>query len=252
MRSFAPHALVLAPLALASVLAAPASAQESPTPSPTCFPPPDGEPGPCEYPPASSPTPTTTPHSDPACPAVEAVFPTSPVAVNEPVTITARVTDNGTPGTFTLRRYSPGEPVEVRRSDSATVTTYTVRLPETTGLAVSFSRPEVIDCIGGGPSYAQAVLAVRPALSIAATRTAVRSYSFTGRVLPGRGQAVALYRVDADGSRVLTSRTVSGSDGLYRIDRRFTGSGRFGFVATVGTTSTNVAGSSPVRPTLVH
>lgn len=78
----------------------------------------------------------------------------------------------------------------------------------------------------------------------------MRDYTFSGRVLPGRAPAVNLYRVEADGRRVLTSRTVGAQDGTYSVRRLFTGSGRFGFQVRVGASSAELAGSSPVRPTV--
>ena len=71
------------------------------------------------------------------------------------------------------------------------------------------------------------------------------------RVLPARGQAVTVYRHTAD-ARVITGRTVVRPDGTYRFDRRFTGSGEFGFSVATGATDRNLAGQSRVRRTVIH
>jgi 5'-nucleotidase len=99
------------------------------------------------------------------------------------------------------------------------------------------------------------VLNVRTALSLTATRTGVRSYTFRGDSLPARagGLIVSLYRVQPDGRQVLTAQTrASATTGEWRIDRRFTGSGRFGFVVRTGQDAQNAPGASNVRSTLVY
>ena len=100
----------------------------------------------------------------------------------------------------------------------------------------------------------ETVLNVRPAISISARRNASRDYTFSGRILPARagGQLVSLYRVTPQGRQVLTSQTrASGTDGRYSVNRRFTGSGRFGFVVRTGNDLLNAPGSSNVRSLLV-
>ena len=99
------------------------------------------------------------------------------------------------------------------------------------------------------------VLNVRTALSLYATRTGPRTYRFTGDTLPARagGLLVNLYRVTADGRQVLTAQTrASARDGEWRIDRRFLGTGRFGFVLRTGQDLQNAPGSSTIRPTLIY
>ena len=64
---------------------------------------------------------------------------------------------------------------------------------------------------------------------------------------------MTLWRVDtATGRRVLTATSTVGANGLYRFDRRFTGSGRYGFQVDVAATDANLAGRSTVRPTVIH
>lgn len=194
---------------------------------------------------------TPTPHTDVACPRVLVDYPRDGVIAGQEATISVKVQFASDDSRISLFRRSP-TPVTMVRSATGTSAIFTVRLRETHQFTASVFDPRGGRCMGGGPEYVPLSIPVRPRVTIAATRSAVRSYAFTGRVLPGRGQAVSLYRVNADGSRVLTSRTTVQPDGTYRLDRRFTGSGRFGFVASVGPSATNVAGSSAVRATVIH
>jgi hypothetical protein len=99
------------------------------------------------------------------------------------------------------------------------------------------------------------VLDVGTALSLGAARLGPRSYAFSGDSLPARpgGLVVSLYRVEADGREVLTGQArADAADGTWALERRFTGSGRFGFVARTGQDLQNAPGRSNVRPTLVY
>lgn len=53
---------------------------------------------------------------------------------------------------------------------------------------------------------------------------------------------------------MLTARTAVRRDGTYRIDRRFLGSGRFGFVAVAdpGSSGRYLTAESAVRPTVIY
>jgi hypothetical protein len=150
-----------------------------------------------------------------------------------------------------LARVTP-EPQAVVRSDTstATIVEWPLRLGESHRLFAEYVTGD--DCIPlGRPSGQFFQVDVRPVVTIAATRNAPRDYSFTGRVLPARGQFLTLYR-HHDGRRVITAQTHLRPDGTYRFDRRFTGSGRFGFSVLASTTSASLAGSSAVRPTVIH
>ncbi len=194
----------------------------------------------------SSPEPTQTPHADRACPTYKLTRPTAPINVGETTTVTATVADGEQPAQFSLTRSAPGPLAIVRSTEGHVRTvTWTLRLGETHRFAVVASRGD--SCIGGGTGATDFTIPVRPSLTIAATRNAARAYTFTGRVLPGRGQLVTLYRHDGQ-RRVITAQSRVQPNGTYRIDRRFTGSGRFGFSVAVSTSSTNLAGSSAVRP----
>lgn len=195
---------------------------------------------------AASPRPTVTPHADCGDPWVEGSV-SAPV-VDVGGTVTVRVSNTGATS-WELRRLVPGPVAVVRTTASATSTSWTVRLGESHRLVASAAPRR--SCPFSQPS-ATFDVAVRPALSLAAARTGPRTYAFAGRVLPGRGQPVALHRVGADGRRVLTARSTVRPDGTYRFDRRFVGAGRFGFVVTTPGGSTNAPGESAVRPTLVH
>ena len=255
------RAVFLAPLAVLA-LAVPASASTS-SPSPAPAPGSCRDGNSCDVA-VSSPTPTPTPHSHQTCPRV---FLESAPAVVKPGEAAGIVLTVDSPSsattTVSLTRLLPS-PTHVVREVTGTQrrVVFTVRVGESHRLQATASIPS--DGSGScqsGPTpaevpdnYGQPVIdvAVRPTVSIAATRNAPRDYTFSGRVTPGRGQSVFLYRVESDGRRVLTSRTVVSRDGTYRVRRMFTGSGRFGFEAQVRQSSTNLAGASPVRPTVIH
>ena len=149
--------------------------------------------------------------------------------------------------TWRVRREIPA-PEAFVRSESAPSTVQTLRMTENHRVTLNVSAPDG-SCEMNVRTFD---IGVRPAISIAATRNAPRNYTFSGRVLPAKGQLLTLYRHTDTGSRVITAQSRVQPDGSYRFDRRFTGSGRFGFsVATPGT-STNLAGSSATRPTVIH
>jgi hypothetical protein len=107
----------------------------------------------------------------------------------------------------------------------------------------------------GCTAGASIVLGVRTTLSLAAVRNGTRNYTFYGDSLPARpgGLIVSLYRINADGSEVLTAQArASATTGEWSLTRQFTGSGRFGFILRTGADLQNAPGASHVRPTLVY
>lgn len=165
------------------------------------------------------------------------------VGPNEPVEVA--VTGAADTATVDLTRTTPS-PVAVVRTGTGDVT-WTVRVPERT---VLFLEGQCSDGLRRGGRRIS--IDVQPTLTLAARRTSPRAYTFTGRVTPGRGQTVGLYRVEDDGRQIATASAVVGPDGTYRIDRRFVGSGRFGFVVRTAENERHRAGTTPVRPTVIH
>lgn len=204
---------------------APAVAQESPSPSPT--------------------------H---ACPYVGFSVDRPVITAGEIVTVRAERVLHSPEQTVTatLERVSPA-PRAVVRSDSSTasVVEWPLLLGESHLLFAEYP-PTGDNCFPmGRPNGMSLQVDVRPVVTIAATRSAPRNYSFTGRVLPARSQFLTLYR-HHEGRRIITAQTHLRPDGSYRFDRRFTGSGRFGFSVHAAATSANLEGSSSVRPTVIH
>ena len=100
---------------------------------------------------------------------------------------------------------------------------------------------------------ASVVTAVRSLASINARRLDVRLYTFYGSVQPRRtGQVVSLYRRTSTGGDVLTAQARTDANGVWTVTRRFTGSGRFGFLARTGNDLVNLGATSPIRPTVVY
>lgn len=224
--------LAVTPLA-ALALAVPASAQESPSPSPR---------------------PTQSPHVDRACPFAEFDVDRRVIRPGETVSVTARrFAQEGQSVELRLTRLAPA-PTAVVRSDTgaATVVTWSLRLGESHTVEARYFGQDPRGCMPlGRPDAALLRVDVQPDVSIAAARHAPRDYTFTGRVLPARGQSVTLYRHEG-ARRIITARGVVGPGGTYRIDRRFTGSGQFGFSVAVPASSAHLAGQSRVRPTVIH
>jgi hypothetical protein len=121
-----------------------------------------------------------------------------------------------------------------------------------------------------------AVINVHTALSLSAYRDGVRQYHFQGTNLPRRaGQLITLYRFarkdnngfcdpaaepgDFNGAStdpncigIRTATATTNSSNVWRIDRTFTGSGQFVFVARTSQTLENAAGISNFRLTVIH
>lgn len=95
------------------------------------------------------------------------------------------------------------------------------------------------------------IIDVAPRLTLTAVRNGVRDYTFSG-VATTPGLILNLYRVNADGSRVLTSQARATEDRTWTIHRKFLGAGRFGFVVLTGRTMANAPGASNLRDTVIH
>jgi hypothetical protein len=120
-----------------------------------------------------------------------------------------------------------------------------------------------------------AVITVHTSLSLSAYRDAARRYHFQGTNLPRReGQLITLYRYasgphldqycvptaesdtttksDAGCIAVRTATARTNASNQWRIDRTFSGSGRFYFVVRTSDTLTNGRGHSNQRLTVIH
>lgn len=201
---------------------------------------------------SASPGPTPTAVDEP-CPTF--TLSTAPALSGAERTITATPDSTREDLAYRLRLYrTDPAPQAVVRDVAATGTAPTmfrVRLGESHRFRLEAFTTEEF-CL---PASTTEVLApVTAAVTIAARRNGTRDYAFTGRVQPAYG-TVALYRLEASGRRVLTATAPVEADGTYRIDRRFLGSGRFGFVTVADPGSTgrySVGSTSAVRPTVLH
>jgi hypothetical protein len=103
-----------------------------------------------------------------------------------------------------------------------------------------------------GQQSPSVVVAVRPAISLRTVRTAVRSYTMTGRVQPVRpGQIVSVF-AQTDHGDVLVGRGRVGADGIWSASHRFSGNGTFGLFAVTGADIVNATGRSATVPTAVR
>jgi hypothetical protein len=96
------------------------------------------------------------------------------------------------------------------------------------------------------------VINVHTTLSLSAVRTGVRTYVFQGRNLPRRsGQLITLYRLSG-GQEIRTSNLVTDASGIFRVTRKFTGTGTFQFRVRTSQNLTNAAGASVAITVTVH
>ena len=180
-------------------------------------------------PPAEEPTPTPPPPP--------------PTVENGSALITAGQTANlsgfAEPDTTVeLLAYSrPSTDFRVVRTTTATSTgayTFSVAPQTNTRLKVRI----------GGQESSSVVVGVRPAISLRAVRTAVRTYTFTGQVVPRReGQLVSVYARTPSGD-VLVGRGRVDITGVWRAAHRFTVAGTYPFYATTTADMTSAAGRS--------
>lgn len=195
----------------------------------------------------------TTPHAD--CRAGARVsLASSTLVAGQSVAVTVQEVPNSLVDLYAYTR--PSTTYRLVRSavtDANGVAVFSVRPPANTRLQARQREEDCADPVfGTEPSV---VLDVAASLSLSAFRNGVRDYTFTGRVMPAAervGKTVSLYRSQGSGRYVLVAQTAVRSDGVWRIDRRFSGSGRFDLVARTGRDMTNAAGTSVVRPTVIH
>ncbi len=206
--------------------------------------------------PGDCPSPSTalnaSPSSSPATPS-----PTPGGCVLDRIETSPRVVPAG--GQVTMNVITRGRTrIEVfRRQPGPSTVVRTVEQSEPSGASLTFRLGEShifdvtvgVQC--GAPAFPVRV-DVSPVVSISAVRNGPRNYTFIGRVTPARGQRATLWRVEPEGRRVLTGQSLVQSSGLYRFDRRFVGSGRFGFQVDVSASTAATAGRSAVRPTVIH
>lgn len=103
----------------------------------------------------------------------------------------------------------------------------------------------------GGGSTAAMPLNVRSAVSLAVTRTALRTYRFSGSVVPKRaGVRVTVARRTPTGGLFLV-QTTSGADGRWAVSHRFTANGPVDVLAVASANAVTAQGSSPVRRLVV-
>jgi hypothetical protein len=194
--------------------------------------------------PAPSPTPTPTQTPSPTT----APRPPLTLAVNTPLipagsnaTLTAR---GGANQAYQLGCYTrPSTTYFLARSGTFDAAgdpvTFTLALGRNTRCFIQYT---VNSASGFSDSV---VINVRTVLSLSTVRTGTRTYVFQGRNLPRvAGQLITLYRVDSAGNEIRTSNLVTDNSGIYRVTRRFTGTGTFRFRVRTSQTLNNAAGSS--------
>jgi hypothetical protein len=195
----------------------------------------------------ASPSPSPSPTGPPGCTTASTLLGTAIISAMETASVTVTASRGSTVDLFAYTR--PSTTFTVVRTGvvgSNGTITWEIRPPRNTRLYA-----QQRGCQAGN----QVVLGVRTTLSLAAVRNGTRNYTFSGDSLPARpgGLIVSLYRVNADGSQVLTAQArASATTGEWSLTRQFTGTGTFGFVVRTGQDLQNAPGSSRVRPTMIY
>jgi hypothetical protein len=165
-------------------------------------------------------------------------------------------------GIYTATGASPNSVLELRCYTRPSTTYFTARTTtvNAAGGPVEFrilpgantrcyARPAGNDALASN----SVVINVHTTLSLSTVRTGVRTYIFQGRNLPRRaGQLITLYRVTASGQEIRTSNLTTDSSGIYRVTRKFTGTGTFRFKVRTSQTLNNAAGVSNTITVTVH
>ncbi|MBK5306736.1 MAG: hypothetical protein JJD92_08630 [Frankiaceae bacterium] len=195
----------------------------------------------------ASPSPSPSPTGTPGCTTASTLLGTAVISAMETAKVTVSAAAGSTVDLFAYTR--PLTTFTIVRtgvvSGNGTIS-WDIRPPRNTRL---FAQQR--GCAPGN----QVVLGVRTTLSLAAFRNGTRNYTFSGDSLPARpgGLIVSLYRINGDGSQVLTAQVrASATTGEWSLTRQFTGSGTFGFVVRTGQDLQNAPGSSRVRPTMIY
>ena len=195
--------------------------------------------------PSPSPSPTSTP--PPACTTASTLLGAAFINAMQSADVTVTAARGSTVDLFAYTR--PSTSYAIVRSGVVTsngTVTWSIRPPRNTRL---YAQQR------GCPAGNQVVLGVRTTLTLGAVRNGTRNYTFYGDSLPARtgGLIVSLYRVNADGSQVLTGQArASATTGEWSLTRQFTGSGSFGFIVRTGADLQNAPGASHLRPTSVY
>jgi hypothetical protein len=201
-----------------------------------------------------TPTPSPTPvHGD--CRAgAQVTLDQATIIATGSATVTVREVPNTVVDLFAYTH--PSTEYRLVRSATANadgIARFTIRPPANTRLKAAQREEDCTDPVfGTEPSV---VLNVRTALTLTAERNGVRDYTFAGDSLPARpgGLIVSLYRVTDSGRQVLTAQDrPDAQNGEWTINRKFTGTGRFGFVVRTGQDLQNAPGVSNTRSTLIY
>jgi hypothetical protein len=165
-------------------------------------------------------------------------------------------------GIYTATGASPNSVLELRCYTRPSTTYFTARSTtvNATGSPVEFrilpgantrcyARPAGNDALASN----SVVINVHTTLSLSTVRTGVRTYIFQGRNLPRRaGQLITLYRITSSGQEIRTSNLTTDSSGIYRVTRKFTGTGTFRFRVRTTQTLNNAAGASNIITVTIH
>jgi hypothetical protein len=165
-------------------------------------------------------------------------------------------------GIYTATGASPNSVLELRCYTRPSTTYFTARSTtvNATGGPVEFrilpgantrcyARPAGNDALASN----SVVINVHTTLSLSTVRTGVRTYIFQGRNLPRRaGQLITLYRITSSGQEIRTSNLTTDSSGIYRVTRKFTGTGTFRFRVRTTQTLNNAAGASNIITVNIH
>jgi hypothetical protein len=193
--------------------------------------------------PSASPTPTSSPSNPPE----------RTLNCNPTMTLSTKVVNVGKTTTVSISNGTPGSQITLEGYSRPSTTYAAIRNGVTVagnGTAPSFDvRPPTsarvrLSVLGCSTTGTEQVIQVIPGLGITITRVGTRTYTFSGKIIPGKqntGRAIALYL-----GSVKKVTVKSAADGSYKATLTLPRGATKAYWAT-GANMTNLAGKSAVK-----
>ena len=198
--------------------------------------------------PGASPTPTATPTSPP-----EIVLNCNPA-----MRLSTKTVSVGRTTTVSISGATPGSQITLEGYSRPSTTYGAIRngvVAAADGTAPSFDvRPPTsarvrLSVLGCSTTGAEQVIQVIPGLGVTVTRAGTRTYTFSGKIIPGKqnlGRAIALYVGSGTAAPTKRYTAKSAADGSYKATLTLPRGAARAYWST-GANMTNLAGKSAVK-----
>ena len=203
-------------------------------------------------PPAKDPSASPTPSSDPTSP------PETTLNCNPTMRLSTKTVNVGRTTTVSISNATPGSQITLEGYSRPSTTYAAIRNGVTVaanGTAQSFDvRPPTsarvrLSVLGCSKTGTEQVIQVIPGLGISVTRVGTRTYTFAGKIIPGKqnlGRAIALYVGSGTATPTKRYTAKSAADGSYKTTLVLPRGAAKAYWAT-GANMTNLAGQSAVK-----